>query len=493
MQIMSILCGASVSRPAWLALAIGLVVSVSAVASPEPTTAAQGPATLRLDLYHTGDVDTELFSVDRLVVEPLPWPGNPDRAVDTTGFGKYRFSVRRPADDGVLYSRGYASIYGEWETTGEARRQVRTFHESLRFPHPGEPVTVVIEKRNADNVFEEIWRHGIDPDGMFVDPSAVPEVAVTAIQHRGDPAHKVDLLLLGDGYTAAEHATFLQQARRLTEALFTFEPFRQRRDDFNVWAMAPASAQSGVSRPSTGHHRRTPVGATYDAFGSERYVLTFENRAWRDLAAWAPYDVVEILVNAETYGGGGIFGLYSTVAAGNDWAEYLFIHEFGHHFAGLADEYYTSSVAYEIPAVQVEPWEVNATTLNDPRRVKWAELATPGVELPTSWPKATFEAHSHGIQERRRTIRRENRPESVMTALFREQQAFEMELFGKHPNRDAVGAFEGANYAPRGMYRPQMDCVMFSRNPVPFCAVCQRGLSTVIDLYSAAGEASGDP
>lgn len=460
------------------ALAIGTLASVT-VAS------AEAPATLRLDLYHTGDVDTEIFSIDRLVVEPRPWAGNPDRPIDTTGFGKYRFSIRRPDDDSVLYSRGYASIYGEWETTGEARRMSRTFHESLRFPHPAAAVVVVIEKRDAANAFQEIWRHEIDPDGMFVDPSAVPEVPVTAIQHRGDPSHKVDLLLLGDGYTAAEHRTFLEQARRLTEALFRYSPFRERRDDFNVWAMAPASAASGVSRPSTGVHRRTPSGVTYDAFGSERYVLTFENRAWRDLASWAPYDVVEILVNHETYGGGGIFGLYSTVAAGNDWAEYLFIHEFGHHFAALADEYYTSSVAYEIPEEQVEPWEVNATLLADPNHLKWADLATPGVELPTAWPKEIFEEHSYGIQERRRQIRREGLPESVMSDLFRQQQAFEVELFGKHPNAEVVGAFEGGNYAPRGTYRPQMDCVMFSRNPVPFCAVCQGGINTVIDLYTA--------
>lgn len=448
------------------------------------TPAAKAVATLRLDLYHTGNVDTEIFSVDRLVVEPLPWAGNPDQPIDTTELGKYRFSVRRLDDDQLLYSRGYASIYGEWETTGEAKKVFRTFHESLRFPHPGGQAIVVVEKRDGANRFEEIWRQQIDPEDMFVDPSAVPEVQVTAIQHRGDSAHKVDLLLLGDGYSAQEHAVFLDQARRLTEALFSYAPFSERRDDFNVWAMAPTSPTSGVSRPSTDVHYRTPSGVTYDAFGSERYVLTFENRAWRDLASWAPYDVVEILVNAETYGGGGIFGLYSTVAAGNDWAEYLFIHEFGHHFAALADEYYTSSVAYEIPSEQVEPWEVNATLLSDPEDLKWADVATPDVEVPTPWPKERFEKHSYQIQARRREIRQKELPETVMNALFREQQAFEVELFGKHPHAQVVGAFEGSNYAPKGMFRPQMDCVMFSRNPVPFCAVCQRGISTMIDLYT---------
>ncbi len=468
----------------WLGLGLTAGLTPSAAEETQPQEAPAAAATLRLDLFHTGNVKTEIFSLDRLVVEPLPWPGNPQRAVDDSQLGKYRFSIRRPADDGVLYSRGYASIYGEWETTGEARRMHRTFHESLRFPHPGAPVMVVIEKRDAANRFQEIWRQEVDPDGMFVDTSLPPRVPVTAIQHRGDPATKVDLLLLGDGYTADEHGLFLEQARRLTEALFAVEPFRQRRDDFNVWALAPTAAASGVSRPSTGIHRRTPLGVTYDAFGSERYVLTFDNRAWRQAASWAPYDVVEILVNAETYGGGGIFGLYSTVAAANDWAEYLFLHEFGHHFAALADEYYTSSVAYEMPQEQVEPWEANATLLQDPEALKWRHLATPQAPLPTPWPKQAFEEHSYEIQERRREIRSQGLPESVMSDLFRQQQAFEVELLGQHANANVVGAFEGSNYAPLGMYRPQMDCIMFSRNPVPFCAVCEHALEAVIDLYS---------
>lgn len=473
----------------WALLCLAVGSSSLAAQTPQETSspALQAPpASLRLDLYHTGDVDRELFSVDRLVVEPLPWAGNPSRPIDTTNLGKYRYSIRHAEDDTVLFSRGYASIYGEWETTGEARRRVRTFHESLRFPHPGAPVSVVIEKRDAANAFVEVWRHALDPADPFVDPSTPPRATVTAILENGDPAHKVDLLLLGDGYTEQERDVFLEQARRLTDALFAEEPFRSRRGDFNVWAMAPAAAQSGVSRPSTGVHLRSPLGATYDAFGSERYVLTFENRAWREAASWAPYDVVEILINAETYGGGGIFGLYGTVAAANDWAEYLFIHEFGHHFAALADEYYTSSVAYETPGEQVEPWEVNATTLPEGQPVKWADLVTPGTEVPTAWPKDAFEAHSHGIQQRRREIRRQELPESVMTQLFEEQKAFERKLFGSHANAQAVGAFEGSNYAPEGMYRPQMDCIMFSRNPVPFCAVCQRGIEDVIDLHSAS-------
>ena len=349
-----------------------------------PATArAEPPATLRLDFFHTGSATEEIFSLDRLVVEPLPWPGNPDRPIDTLGLGKYFFEVLDPESGMVLYSRGFASIYGEWETTGEARKRHRTFHESLRFPHPGQVVTVVLSKRDEQNRFAEVWRTEVDPEDLFVAPQAEPSLEPIAIQHKGDPAHKVDLLLLGDGYTAAECDTFEEQARKLTEALFETAPFSTRRDDFNVWGLCPPATESGVSRPSGGIHRRSPVGTTYDAFRSERYVLTFENRAFREVASNAPYDVVEILVNQETYGGGGIYGLYSTAAAKNAWAEYLFIHEFGHHFAALADEYYTSSVAYEPPENPVEPWEVNATLLEDPSQLKWRHLVAEDTPLPT--------------------------------------------------------------------------------------------------------------
>ena len=294
----------------------------------------------------------------------------------------------------------------------------------------------------------------------------------------------MDLLILGDGYTTTERGKFEKDARRLVDILFAVEPFKSRKGDFNVWGLSPAAAESGISRPSTGVHRRSPVGATYDAFGSERYVLTFENRAFRDVASYAPYDVVEILTNSQTYGGGGIFNLYATVAADSAWAPYVFVHEFGHHFAALADEYYTSEVAYLPGAERVEPWEINVTALHDPASIKWKDLVTAGTPLPTPWPKEAFEKHSHAIQARRRAIRAANRPEAEMDALFREQQTEETRLLSSHPHARAVGAFEGAMYEARGYYRPQADCIMFTRNEVPFCAVCARALSRVIDLYS---------
>ena len=267
--------------------------------------------------------------------------------------------------------------------------------------------------------------------------------------------------------------------------LFTVSPFKERRSDFNVWALCPPAEESGISRPSTGVHRRSRVGATYDAFGVERYVLTFENRSFRDVASFAPYEFVEILSNSRTYGGGGIFGLYGTVAADSLWAPYVFVHEFGHHFAGLADEYFTSAVAYgAAPEQRVEPWEPNATALLDPKNLKWKDLVSDGTPIPTPWKKDEFVKASHDYQEKRRKLRAENRPEDEMDSLFRDEKVFEGKLLGTDEYSGKVGAFEGALYEANGYYRPQEDCIMFTRDDVPFCAVCRRAISGVIDLYS---------
>ena len=212
-------------------------------------------------------------------------------------------------------------------------------------------------------------------------------------------------------------------------------------------------------------------------------MLTYDNREWREIASSAPYDFVEILTNTETYGGGGIYGLFSTAAANNAWAGYLFIHEFAHHFAGLADEYYTSSVAYEPPAEIVEPYEPNVTALLDPANLKWKHLVKDDTPLPTPWPKEIYEEHSLAYQARRRAMRAENVAESEMNRLFTENQEIVEGMFSAAPFRNDVGAFEGAMYQAKGYYRSEQNCIMFTRTE-DFCRVCAAAIEAVIDEYT---------
>jgi hypothetical protein len=436
---------------------------------------------MRLDYVHTGNASGEQFALDRVSLEG-PWPGPLDRWIDGTNLGKYQFQVFDRATKRLIYSRGFASIYGEWETTDEAKQTRRAFQESVRFSAPASPVQVVLRKRGPRNEFQNIWSVDIDPKDPSIDRSPPPKLHVWSVMHNGQPRDKVDLLLLGDGYTAREMDKWHRDARRTADLLFAASPFREHRQQFNVWAIDTPADESGLSRPSDGVYRRSPLGASYDAFGSERYVLTFDNRRLREIAAAAPYEFIEIVVNDRKYGGGGIFNLYATVAADNAFTPYVFVHEFGHHFAGLADEYYTSDVAYGSPAERPEPWEPNATA--DPHAAKWKDLLSPGIALPTPWPKQEFEQYEVGIQKRRRELRAQHRPEEEMEALFREEREHDTKLLGSGPNAGKVGAFEGAMYEARGYYRPQQDCIMFTRDQVSFCAVCRRGIERVIGMYA---------
>jgi hypothetical protein len=447
-----------------------------------PPPASAPPPTLRLDYVHSGTAAGETYALDALVLEG-PWPGHPERTIDDSGLGKYRFEVKDAASGRVLFSRGFASVYGEWETTGEAKLLARSFGESLRFPLPAAKARVSISKRGAGDAFQESWSVEIDPADPAIDRTGPAKNArVWSVFKSGEPAAKVDLLLMGDGYTAAEMDKWHADARRLTEILFAASPFKERRSDFNVWAVDTPSDESGVARPSDGVYRRSALRAAYDAFGSERYVLALDNKRLREAAAAAPYEFIEIVVNDRKYGGGGIHNLYATVSADNAFTPYVFVHEFGHHFAGLADEYYTSSVAYEAASGRPEPWEPNATA--DPKAAKWKDLVTAGTPLPTPWEKQTYEANQKDYQAKRRQIRADKRPETEMEALFAAERAQSTAVLAKGPHAKAVGAFEGAMYESTGYYRPQADCTMFTRDEVGFCAVCRRGIERVIDLYT---------
>jgi hypothetical protein len=459
---------------------IGMMISMMALFWGMIPAADTVPRTVRFDYAHSGNATEERFAMEAAMLEG-PWPGPLNRALDNTNLGRYFFEVVDVKTSRVLYSRGFASIYGEWETTDEARKSNRTFSESLRFPLPPNDFRIVIKKRGADNRFKDVWTIGVPLNSVIRKP-VPPQDKVWAVMKNGDPGSKVDLLLMGDGYTAAEMEKWHRDARRLADMLFAASPFKERKSDFNVWAVDTPSAESGVARPSDGVRRQSALGASYDAFGSERYVLTFDNKKMRDAAAAAPCEFIEIILNDRKYGGGGIFNLYATVAADNAFTPYIFVHEFGHHFAGLADEYYTSAVAYASPSSRPEPWEPNVTA--DPKASRWQTLIAQGTPLPTPWPKDAFEAEQKQTQARRAEIREQKRPEQEMEDLFRQERERATRLLGSSRFAGKVGAFEGAMYEAKGYYRPQADCIMFTRDEVGFCAVCRRAIERIIDFYT---------
>jgi IgA peptidase M64/peptidase M64-like protein len=472
-----------------LAILMSLVTAVLSQAAPQPPSSYDRyftADTMRVDYFATGGPKAgEILALDR-VVNDGPWPGSRTQLIDDRNLGSYLFEVRDKATGAVVYSRGFDSLFGEWLTTAEVKTANRTFHNSLRFPWPTQPVTVGVKKRAKDNSFAPLWTTEIDPGSRFVNRARLaPPGKVWSLFENGPASQRVDLLMIGEGYTAKELAKFHDDARRLMDSLFAQEPFRSRRRDFNVRVLDLPSAESGVNRPNAGVFHRTPVSAEYNIFDSERYLLTLDNRALRDAASAAPYDYIEILVNDRTYGGGGIFNDHATASVDSAFSDYVFVHEFGHHFAALADEYYTSDVAYETAAPQLqEPWMPNVTALRNPAALKWRDLVEPGTPLPTPWDKEAFEKHSRAIQERRRELRRKNAPENEMNALFREQRNVEEKLLSSMKFSGKVGAFEGASYEARGLYRPEADCIMFSRDRVGFCRVCRRAIERIINSHA---------
>ena len=400
---------------------------------------------LRLDLIHSGTADTEQYSLDSIREEPT-WGGPRHHLTDRPDFGKHRVSVFHPESNLLLYRYGYSSLFGEWQTTDEAASgKVRALEEAVRFPYPRHPVRVEIASRNRSGLFETVYTVLVDPASRGVNRERrFGDSVVLDMEVNGPPPVVVDVLILGDGYTEAEDRKFRRDARRFTRVLLETSPFSRLRDRFSVRAIRAPSGGSGPDEPRRGLFRATGLSTTFNTFDSARYLTTVRSRDLRDLAALAPYDTLVVMVNTSRYGGGGIYGLYSVFVSDNEFDEYIMVHEFGHGFAGLGDEYYSSSVAYsDFYPRGVEPWEPNITALLEGRPLKWGGLVKDSTPVPT--------------------------PENP-------------ERFG-----DTVGAFEGAGYSAKGLFRPAMDCKMFSKGNHEFCPVCRAAVESAVRMLTEGG------
>jgi hypothetical protein len=438
---------------------------------------------MRFDFFHTGNSQTEYFAIDKILSDG-PWSGSFNILIDELKLGPYFFQVVDKESNKLLFSRGFANIFGEWQTTPEAAEVWGTFHESLRFPWPKNSVTLIIQKRDSNNEFKTIWLTEIDPQSRQVNPADMIHTEKTAvIIENGSAQEKLDIVILGDGYSVKEMDKFNNDAKRLSDVLLSAEPYKSRKNDINIRLVETPAQESGIHKPHPGVFKRTPLSSHYGSFDSERYVLSYDNKTIRNVASAVPYDFMVILVNERTYGGGGIYNLYTTVSSDNKFADYIMIHEMGHHMAALADEYYTSSISYEAPPVTIEPWEPNITALLDKDNLKWKDLVDEETPIPTPWNKEEFDKHGYEIQKERTALRAAKVDESVMEDLFIRELKQQDEYYSKEQYKDKVGAFEGAGYNQYGLYRSQLDCIMYTRHNV-FCKVCQRSISNVIDQYS---------
>lgn len=456
--------------------------------------------TMRLDYFHGGEAKEEFITLDRVYDQGI-WAGSQKNLLDPFNLGRYCFKVYDAASGELIFSRGFDSYCGEYRTTDPALRGIkRTYHESALIPYPRNKIIFAVESRDRQNILQPVFRAEIDPADIFISrESLAGGVKVFQVLKSGDPHEKVDIAFIAEGYTAAEEKKLLADLKRLAEVFFGLEPYKSRPGLFNLSCVFKPSAERGCDEPSHGSYKNTAVGASFDSLGSERYLLTEDNKSLRNIAAHVPYDALVIMVNHGRYGGGGIYNLFCTFTTDSQWYDYLFLHEFGHSFAGLADEYYTSAVAYnEFYPKGVEPLEPNITALLDPESLKWKDLTTPGVEIPTPWEKEEFDRMDAAHQKVRQQIdvriaamKRAGAPQADVERLeqdserlSREQAKKVDEYLRRSKFWGMTGALEGAGYSAQGLYRPAVDCLMFTKGIKPFCKVCEEAVRRVIKFYT---------
>lgn len=452
--------------------------------------------TMRIDYFHTGDADSETVEIDQ-IYQYSKWAGSRIHLIDSLNYGAYYYNIYDLASGNLIYSKGFDSYFKEYQTTTVAiNGQVKQFHESAIIPFPKSTVIFTLQKRDTTGGLTEKFRSEIEP-GKAEKGTVDPEVKVYNILDNGNIHSKVDIAIIGEGYTANEDQKFRDDLARFVNIFFMAEPCKSNKDHFNIRGVLKYSAESGVDEPEAGIFKNTAVNASFSSLGLERYLLTEDNQSLRNIAGHVPYDALYIMVNHSRYGGGGIYNFYCVFTSDNINSDYLMVHEFGHSFFGLADEYYTSATAYnDFYPKGVEPTEPNITALSDTENIKWKDILTPGIRVPTPWRKTLYDSLDMGWQIKRTmmnnriTVLQKNKaPLEVIAKAKAEYDKESMQhdsamitFLDTSDYSGMVGAFEGAGYESTGLYRPSLNCIMFSKVPY-FCPVCQNAMIKVIKNY----------
>lgn len=394
--------------------------------------------TLRLDYFRTGNHETEIISIDELIEEPF-WGGSKTNLIDVFDYGPHKFEVYDFLNEVLLYSHHHSSLFSEWQTIAEAKQTWRTFGETIVFPFPKQKVYIVFYTRNRMNEWVEKFRYDVDPASMFISRERKAAHPVFEVHLSNDSWNALDVVFLPEGYTQQEMIKFRNDCLRFADYLLKATPFNEYTDRINIRAVLAPSDESGTDVPGEGIWKKTVMNSNFYTFGLERYLTTMDVKSVRNLAANVPYDQIIILVNSKVYGGGGIYNYYAITTTDHLRSDYVFIHEFGHSFGGLGDEYYAAEVSYEeYYNLEVEPWEPNLTTLVNFDN-KWGDMIEPGTPVPTP-PTDEF--------------------------------------------KNTVGVFEGGGYTAKGVYRPFYDCTMKQAGYDNFCPVCIRAFRRKIDFYT---------
>ena len=399
-------------------------------------------ATLRIDYLRVGNRASD--SIQQIkVAECIPqWSGSLTQLLDPFDNGAYRVVILS-TEGRELYSRGYNSLFREYADTPQGKDSVAAYQEVLRLPWPKEVVDICWQKRGEDQKYHTQHTYRFDPKAAMEEllsrSSLKVCIPLVELQVKGDVHKKMDVVIVPEGYGPADSVKMLRDMHNFCDYLLGQEPFRSRRDDFNVWGLEGYGQESGITDLTKGIKVNSLVGSSYNTFGADRYLMTSELFKLHDVIGWAPCDHIIIMANSNTYGGGAIYNFYA-MSSLNEMAYMVLPHELGHSIGGLADEYVDEDLSYgDMHQLAVEPPEPNITTLVDFDK-KWLDMLPEGTPIPTPADN--------------KVSRKENGP---------------------------LGVYEGAGYHSKGIYRPVMHCMM--RDYAPFCPVCSKRLNEVFDLY----------
>ena len=382
--------------------------------------------TLRLDYTFSGNAARQDIYVDKLNVSPR-WYGKRQRLAELPVEGNGQITVRDHRTGLAIYRNSFSTLFQEWLSYDEAKTEKKSFENVFLVPMPKDTVDITIDLRNNHRKIMATLTHTVVPTDILIhhigERNRTPHLT---LQQAADTTRCIHIAYVAEGYQEQEMQTFVDDAKTAMEALFAHEPFKSMRNRFNIVAVMSPSKDSGTSEPGKGEWRQTALGSHFNTFYSDRYLTTLNLKALHDWLAGIPYEHIIVLVNTEKYGGGGILNSYNLSMAHHRMFKPVVVHEFGHSFAGLADEYAYEQEAIPMYPADVEPWEPNITTQ---------------VNFGAKWK----------------------------------------DMVGKI---DGVGLFEGAGYSLKGVYRPENDCRMRTNENPTFCHVCEKAIRDIVDFYT---------
>jgi hypothetical protein len=392
---------------------------------------------LRFDFMLAGNSQTTSVYPVGMKEEPF-WAGSKTNLINPFNSGNFKYEVFDVTGNSLIYSRAFCTLFQEWQTTAEAKTVDRSFYEVATLPYPKDKIRFILSKRERNGLFSKLYETIIDPASYFIRKENPINVVTTKIYGSGNPHTSVDLAFIAEGYKADEMGKFREDVKKMADYLFAEAPFSDYKDKFNIWAVEAISQDSGTDIPGEKIYVNTALNSSFYTFDIDRYLTTQDIKAVNDYAATVPHDNIIVLINSTRYGGGGVYNYYTGTTTGNQLSPKVFIHEFGHGFAGLADEYYASSVAYdEFYPLNVEPWEPNITTMVN-FESKWKKMISKDTPLPTP---------------------------------------------SEEKYNNVTGLFEGGGYSAKRIYRAEMDCRMKSNGTKGYCSVCRNAIKEMIEFY----------